>query len=91
MAASPGESRARPATSRCAPLRGVVGCKPRHASRRPATPKGRLTQKIQCQERWLRIRPPTSGPRIGPSSPGRLTSDIIRPSLRSPAALTSRV
>lgn len=64
--------------------------RPRHARTRPARENGTLTKKIHRHDRWLTIRPPTTGPAIGPNSVGGLISDIIRPSLRPPAASTNR-
>ncbi len=38
------------------------------------------------QLKWVRIAPPTSGPRIGPSSAGSATMVTVRPSALPPAA-----
>ena len=51
-------------------------------------PIGTLTKKIQRQLRCWRIRPPSTGPRIGPSSIGAPTTLITRPIRCGPAAWT---
>src|ERR1700761_4769209 len=52
----------------------------------PATiPIGTLTKKIQDQCRFCRIRPPTTGPRIGASIAGITTMPIPRPMRFGPA------
>lgn len=50
-----------------------------------------LTRNSQRQLSQLRITPPTTGPRIGPSASGKLTVAIRRLLARPPAALTPRV
>ena len=42
----------------------------RVTSRMPSTPIGTLIQKIQCQEKYCVMNPPTGGPSIGPTSAG---------------------
>jgi hypothetical protein len=50
-----------------------------------------LTRNSQRQLSQLRITPPITGPRIGPSASGRLTAAIRLLLARPPAALTARV
>lgn len=40
---------------------------------RPAMPTGMLIRKIQCQEAYWTMMPPSTGPRRGPSSAGIVT------------------
>ena len=57
----------------------------------PTTQNGTLTQNSQRQSSECRITPPTTGPRIGPSTTGRLIMAIVRPRLRPRAACMTRV
>ena len=52
---------------------------------------GTLTRNSQRQLSQLRITPPITGPRIGPSASGRLTAAIRLLLARPPAARTARV
>jgi hypothetical protein len=91
IAAMPGETRARPVTSRRAwRLPGNAGMR-NPASSRPSTQNGTLTQKIQRQERCSTIRPPISGPRIGPSTTGSEIRATALPRIAPSAAWTSSV
>jgi hypothetical protein len=63
----------------------------RQASTRPTAITGTLTRNSQRQLSQLRITPPITGPRIGPSASGRLTVAIRLGLARPPAAFTPRV
>ena len=52
---------------------------------RPATQNCTFTPNMNRQLRWVRIAPPTSGPRIGPSSVGSAIQSTVRPSALAPA------
>jgi hypothetical protein len=52
---------------------------------------GTFTRNSQRQLSQLRIRPPITGPRIGPSAIGRLTAAMSRLLTRPPAARTASV
>ena len=40
----------------------------------PTRPIGTLMMKIQCQEAYVVMKPPSGGPQIGPISAGMVTS-----------------
>ena len=75
----PGASRSRPGTSSLGRWRGSGRAGASAAMYRAGeqeartTQNGTLTQNMNRQLRWVRIAPPTSGPRIGPSRAGSAT------------------
>lgn len=80
-----GVSRIRPGTSSRGfvvpgPDDGASSAMKRAARMRPATQNGTFTQNMKRQLRWVRMAPPTSGPRIGPSRAGSATIVTVRPS-----------
>lgn len=58
----------------------------RAARARPMTQNGTFTQNMNRQLSWVRIRPPISGPRMGPSRAGSVTIVTVRPSALPPTA-----
>jgi hypothetical protein len=58
---------------------------------RPAAQNGTFTQNMNRQLRWVRIAPPMSGPRIGPSRAGRAMMVTVLPSALPPAACMIKV
>src|ERR1700722_16819664 len=85
----PGNVQAGP--PRAGPGSGGAGGSSRQASTRPTAITGTLTKNSQRQLSQLRITPPITGPRIGPSASGRLTVAIRLGLARPPAAFTPRV
>ena len=58
----------------------------RQASISPTTQNGTFTQNMNRQLRCVKMAPPISGPRTGPSSAGIATQVTSRPSDLPPAA-----
>ncbi len=52
------------------------------ASMMPRRPIGRLMRKIQCQEKYVVMKPPTGGPSTGPISAGIVTQVMMATSSR---------
>ena len=86
-AAMPGARSANPRTSSFG-LTAAAGSLGRYLAARtsPATQNGTFTQNMNRQLRWVRMAPPTSGPRIGPSRAGSAIRVTVRPSALPPAA-----
>jgi hypothetical protein len=76
MTEIPGAASRSPATSSRALAPGRAGSSTfryRQASRMPATQNGTFTQNMNRQLRWVKMAPPITGPRTGPSSAGSAT------------------
>src|ERR1700722_7262388 len=69
-----------------AALAGASAVLYRQERRIPTKQKGPLTQNMNHQLRWVKMAPPTSGPRTGPSSAGIAPQVTSRPSDLPPAA-----
>ena len=79
VAAEPAGSSSRPSTSSLPAGPDSVWGMMRQPAMNAITPIGTFTRKIQDQCRFSRIRPPTTGPRIGASIAGIETIGITRP------------
>src|ERR1700722_8312873 len=85
-AAMPGARSANPSVSNFGLTVAMVSLGRYFAARtRPMRQNGTFTQNMNRQLRWVRITPPTSGPRIGPTSAGSAMSVTARPSDVPPA------